>query len=303
MVWALSDYRSMMKYVPELDFGVFVSINQASGARAALSLPNMMIEKFFPEKELLADIKPDPEKADALERFEGDYMANRRNFSKLEAIFGLFGRKSSISVAPDGALELDARYGISRWIQVGPLSFRKSDGADLMSFYEDDAGTILRYQTPSGTGSFEKVSFYDVPEYFYMALGLAGFFTATFLLAGIYKLKRKGIEAFTGPEWFGFYVSAGGALFYLALLYVRESSKVEPWRFMYDFPGTEFTVLVFASLLMAGLMISLLFSLIPLWRTSGATVIGRLHQTLYAVSGLVLISALWKWNLLGFYWY
>ncbi len=300
---ALSDFRAMMKYVPELGFGVFVSINQAKGGRYTGNIPNLLIEGLFPAKTQLEDIRPASEFTADRSKFEGNYMNNRRNFSMLEAIFSLYGKQSSVSIASDGMLVLSSTRGATYWAQIGPLSFRKSDSAAILNFEEDADGNILRYQVSSGTASHEKVSVFELPAYFFFAVGCAGFFSITMFTARVYHWKHKGIESFTLPEKIAFTVSGGGLLFLGALYYVREATRVEPWRFMYDFPATEFTVLIWASLIMSGLVIGLLCSLVPLWQQSGIGMFGRAHYTLYAVSGVVLVTALWKWNVLGFYYY
>ncbi|MEX0298359.1 MAG: serine hydrolase domain-containing protein [Kordiimonas sp.] len=300
---ALSDFTSMMKYVPELGFGVFVSVNQAKGAHYALKVPDLLIERLFPAKRQLEDIEPAAEFAADREKFEGYYMNNRRNFSMLESIMYLYGKDSEVSIAPNGVLELWGARGTTYWIQIGPLSFRKSDSAAILNFAEDADGNILRYQTSSGTASHEKVGFFDLPDFFFFALGCAGLFTVTMFGTCFYQWKQRGMGAFGLSEKLAFAVSVGGLLFFAALYYVRESSQVEPWRFMYEFPGVEFMVLVWASLTMSGLMFVLLYSLLPLWRDLNGKLVGRLHHTAYAASGVILVAALWKWNLLGFYYY
>jgi len=298
---ATSSFKTMMKFVPELNFGVFVSINQSPGTVPVYNIPNLLIENLFPPKEKIEFLKPTENFTETGKRFTGQYLGNRRNFSKLEAIFNLESKPITIAIDGEGYLIRADGGSVTAWVQVGPLAFRRSDTADVMEFDEDSEGNILRYHSEAGHKSYDKVGFIDTPNFFFMGMGAITLFSLTTLVWGLYRRKHSTTEK---PDLYGriaILAALGGAFWLLTWHYTLDAIDGMGEGIFYTFPIPSLVFTIWVSFAVSLLMLVLSASTIPVWQKSGWTLVRKIHHSLFGLSGLLFIKVLWDWNLLGFY--
>ena len=113
-----------------------------------------------------------PSTGQSIQRFRGLYRTVRyphRDISKTFIITNL----TRVTANADGALRIHG----SRWIQTGPLEFRKQDGPEKIRFQEDKQGRI-QFMGDSD----ERIAWYETG---YAGIGFYFLFTISFLIGAL----------------------------------------------------------------------------------------------------------------------
>ena len=293
-------FRTMLRFFPELDFGVFVSSSQGNGTAQVYDIPNLLVSALFEPKEILEDISPDKALLQTGQKFTGTYLSNRRSFTTLEGLGGLFSSAVNIAISAEGYLVRTAASGATSWIQTGPLTFRSVKSSAVMTFDAAEDGSILRYHNESGHVSADKTSFFGTPRFMFMAVGLAALFATTTIVGSIYRRK---LETGTDLPVYGKVAFATGSLVIVWLFtagYALAALASAGSTILWDFPTSGLSFLVVMSLVTSTAILALVATIKPVWQSSGWHIVRKIHHSMFAVSGLLFVYALWVWNLLGF---
>ncbi|WP_179957413.1 serine hydrolase domain-containing protein [Exilibacterium tricleocarpae] len=290
-------FSSMMTMVPELNFGVFLSINMQDGNLSSLAIPRVLVKALFPAKQTLADISPPADFSERAQRFAGHYMNNRRSSTTMEKFFEIATKYNAISVDKDGYL---LRSDGTAWLEVAPLTFRNARSNDMMVFEEDENGSILRYVTDLhyGVRSAERVGFLQTPTFLYLSLGLALLLSITSLLGAWH---RKGREPEAQQAWPGrmpVLAALGVMGFLVCLLFMLVQLSAYSGGV---YPTSGMVLVKWVSIAVSLVLAGLAFSALPVWQVSQWRLGRKIHHSAFAAIGLCVIYALWQWNLFGPY--
>ena len=167
-------HGSRMVLVPEQALGIFLSTNHRPLAGDASSTPAFqfvrelsaaLLEQYVPAgTDSHALLPPLPDAAARAGRYAGHYRlagTPQHDFFKLGALL------DNVDVRDNG--EGMILIGSGRYSEVEPLLFQsESDPGYFVLFVEDDGGAV-QWLTFGGTGSYQKVRWYETPR-FHLAL-------------------------------------------------------------------------------------------------------------------------------------
>lgn len=287
-------HGNRMILVPEHGLGIFLSTNHRPLAHDVSSTPaytfmkglgTALLKRYVPARaepgsvEEEAPLPPLPEAAGRAARYAGHY---RLASTPQEDFFKLGALLDNVNVADNG--DGTITVGSNRYAEVEPLLFQsKSDPGFFVVFVEDDAGEI-GWLTFGGTGSYQRVSWYETPtvQLALVAMMLLGFLSFVVLMP--FSSRR---------HWQIWLMSALGLAFLAGLATMMTNADLV--LFFKRIPlGTK--VLFALPWLSGGLALTLPAVLVSLWRKRAT---GRVWL-LYGLNAVAAAGFLWfvvTWNL------
>lgn len=167
-------------------------------------------------------------------------------------------------------------------------------------FYEDENGVPVRVSMP--VNDLVRISFWQSPVFFFLALGVAVFLSLTTLL-GAWRRAGRGADQADGGKW-AFKVSILAAIAVLAaaggLGLVTAAAASDPSSLMFNWPPGSLRLTLYATLVTVVLAVAMILLLRAVWSDGGWGLWRRVHYTLFAVALVVLLLAFNEWNLVGF---
>ena len=175
-------HGNRMILVPEHKLGIFLSTNHRPLANDASSTPaymfmkdlsTVLLEQYLPAANRDGSpLSPLPSAAARAPRYTGHYRlagTSQQDFFKLGALLD----NVNVSDNGDGTITI----GSKQYVEVEPLLFQsKTDPGFFVVFVEDNGGEIV-WLTFGGTGSYQKVRWYETPavQLIMAAIMLLGF--------------------------------------------------------------------------------------------------------------------------------
>jgi CubicO group peptidase (beta-lactamase class C family) len=294
-------FHSAMVLFPAQNLGVFMSFNADGGGEAYWDITEKFIDRYFPD-----DGSGEPVRVsfDWLERFAGEYEANRHPYDDITKIASLSGR-TKIEVVDSTKLKVTSGEESTVFVALDSTTFREEFASDRIAFGLDDRGEV-RYMYIGGLPilAMEKVSGWPTSG---IQLLVTTVVAVTMLCALIYwplaaRIRRNYQPLVRAKAKLPFIVkSAAWAnyLFYLLFLAgvaIGMSGGVE---IIFGVPGAMKFGLACALLMIPATLIMVLF-LVQMLRDHRYS---RWSKTYYAWLTMVSILALVQlnyWNFLGF---
>jgi CubicO group peptidase (beta-lactamase class C family) len=163
-------HGNRMILAPEYKLGIFLSTNHRPLANDASSTPaymfmkdlsTVLLEQYLPAVNRDGSpLSPLPNAAARAPRYTGHYRlagTPQEDFFKLGALLD----NVNVSDNGDGTITI----GSKQYVEVEPLLFQsKTDPGFFVVFVEDDGGEIV-WLTFGGTGSYQKVRWYETPTF------------------------------------------------------------------------------------------------------------------------------------------
>lgn len=280
--------------MPEHDLGFFISINHRyfdegmsiTEATVMLwELTNEIMENFVPETEVIVpQIQPLPDRADHIKRFTGQYQTTlgigRNDFFKLEALLDNYNVKDN----GDGSLSI----GSGVYVEVEPLVFQSLESpGSFVVFVENKAGEV-EFLTFGGTGSYQKVSWYESMNFQIVLVGVITLISLSMLIA--WPIKRQ-------SHWMAWVVSLLnlGVIVGVGMLFIREITDL---LLFYKKVPVGATILFTLPWIIGLLSLSLLVFLAQTWKKGNIPWWGKVHSILVLLSGFATIWMANLWNLM-----
>lgn len=283
--------HSLMALIPDLGFGIFVSVNTDQGARFRSRLLQSILAEFYGVTPPPIERAPDARAQS--ERVAGVYLSLRRPYHRTErALFRILANQFSVN--KDGDLVGMAGGEPRRFIPIGDGVFRDANSAARIAFREVDGR--MRYYDPSSAGPAERQTFFETSSWLAIA-GLLGLIAA---LIGVQNVVRdvlaKRINA-TG-------LALGG----LALVWLIAgglwTAAILPWlspdqgAALFNYPGPLFPLACWTLAAAAALTLVTLAAVALRWRPAGWANWARTGFS-FAAYGLLSVTLL-AWGFLGF---
>lgn len=155
-------FQSRMLLIPEINTGIFISTNAASGLKLIQTLPRLILERYFPGP---AQYKAKSQyQAQSLEAYVGTYLSNRRPYSGFEKLLiGLTGL-TQIRLDENGGLLSVSGFGeVKRWRPLTSDSFIEEGGDDRLAFGRDINGRIQWLSSGFAVSASERISPFLTP--------------------------------------------------------------------------------------------------------------------------------------------
>ncbi len=283
--------HSLMQLVPDLGFGLFVSVNTPQGVRFRTRLMQSLLAEFYGVR------APAPVVAqNALEesqRVAGFYLSLRRPYYRTErAVFRIL--PNAFVAAPDGDLLGVAGGEARRFAPLGGGVFQDRETGIRIAFREVDGR--MRYFDPASAGPAVRQQFFETANWMAIAailalIAAAGAVQSAVRAAFARTTKMRGV-AFAG---LGLLWLLAGGLLVAALL---------PWAgpdqgaVLFAYPGPIFPLACWA-LLIAALATPVVFALV-LWRWRPTGWRGWAGTGFAAFAYGALALTLLDWGFLGF---
>jgi CubicO group peptidase (beta-lactamase class C family) len=295
-------FGSLLLLVPEAHLGIFLSTN-LDEPRFDDDLVHKFFDRYFPPREAVDPPTPNPAYRTRAQKFAGAYRINPYSRTSLEKLATLYWQYH-IEAFPDGTLELHSPRDYTpptRWVEVAPLEFQKSDGEDRAVFREDASGRVTALLL--GTGSLEKLAWYETARF---QVTLVKVLLLVFLsLALVWPLEFVLRRVSWHPAvstWVRHLgrlaaISVGASAIVFIVGFVRAARSMDLWDFIYGVPAPIQKLLVlppFTALAACGM----LALDVRAWIRGEGSVFDRLYYTLLTVAAAVFVWFLVFWNLL-----
>ncbi len=297
-------FHSLLLFVPEENFGFFVSYNSTEGGGYVRDqLAEAILDRYFPPSEPVAwEATSDFKKRAG--RFTGTYGITKFNSSRIAKIMSLpFGIKVSATRQDTLLISSPLGTGPRQWVEISPLVFKEKGGQNTVAFREDEKGHITHLffgQIPMF--AYIKLHWYENPRLHLMILiVLLLFFASTFSwpLGALYrKICKRGEQERVAP------VSARllvGAMSFLCVVFIGGIAFFLTRQAGFAF-GIPLAIKILLVLPFIGILFavwSLYFALI-VWIKRSWSVCARVHYLLVLGAFGIFLWFLSFWNLLGF---
>jgi len=157
-------FTSNMVIVPELDLGVFISMNTEAPAGVVLDLTSNIVAQFYGG----APARPrtgDPELARMADVFAGHYLGTRRAYVGLERFVGFLMAGTSVAVTPDGRLLVSGLRGVETYVPEGDPAngrFIAVQGVERLAF-DIERGKARAFRGTFNDATFQRVGLWSQP--------------------------------------------------------------------------------------------------------------------------------------------
>jgi len=303
---ATLSFMSNMVMVPELDLGIFVSANTATGRPLVMRLPELIVGRYFAENwgQGAQGDEFVPERA--LADFAGTYMSLRRPYTTVEAPFLAASALTSVAEGEDGFLIVEMPGAEPRrFFPIAPLTFRETGAAAMLAFRENEAGEVTHLIDPLGIAWAERIGAFAHPATLGVALNLAVLASIGAAVGGWLRRRREIVqsswEARAGklmPVLAGLWLLFIGLLTAASLQLAKAGSAA-----IFSFPSGLLVTALALGLLLTLLGLAAAVSLWPVWRRGSWPLWRRVRHTAFVLVSLFALLMLVKWNLIGFQYY
>jgi CubicO group peptidase (beta-lactamase class C family) len=291
-------FHSQMALLPDDHVGIFVSYNADTGQAARAILVNAFLDRYFPR------VTPGPASRPMREppgTFAGSYRAARMSHTTLAKVASPM-MTWTVAELPDGRLiATGAGPEPMRFVEIGPMLFRKVDGEERMAFSRDEQGRIAGVVTDFPAMPLERVSSWQSPDVLFpgLAVALSVLLSAVASWPVIAWRRRRSRTASSPPRtarlslWFA---AALLLMFVVGLLIAVD----DPYEVVFGVSPLLKALLALPLIAAALCAVSLVF-VVQAWRKRYWGASGRFYYTLVTAVAVAVLALLNFFNLLGYH--
>ncbi|HZZ31418.1 MAG TPA: serine hydrolase domain-containing protein, partial [Phenylobacterium sp.] len=265
---ATLSFFSNMVVVPDLNLGVFISTNTATGRPLATRFPERIVQHFY----ALPEPFPRPGSPDLAQRagdYAGHYLTTRRAYSGLEGFVDQLRGGAAVDVSHGGLLAIRDDSGTRTFVPEGPLDdgrFIASLGSERIAFDFAD-GAARAFHVANGTQVFERAPFWRQPTILELLTALAAF-AALATLVGVVARNRREFRENQIQTRASLVQNIQAVLWLIALglFAIWLSKSGDRAEMMYRWPGILMITASACALVAAGLTATTFLVLPAIWR-------------------------------------
>ncbi|MFT6271074.1 MAG: CubicO group peptidase (beta-lactamase class C family) [Alphaproteobacteria bacterium] len=301
-------FLSNMVMYPELNLGVFISINVVgSDSNVVDFLPDLILRNFYRPYPTKSPQKAKPPisqymfSEQDLEKYTGRWLNTRRSYSQLEKLSAL-SKSVTISLGERGDLVMKSFDGQLTLREISSGVFKGlSRDAPIFYFYQGPNGDVERFSASMWSADYERVSFIQSPDFFYVTLALSSLISLATLLLGFIRSRRgRHFSLFEKLASF----SATTILFVVLGFILIDSGLVfDQYAINLDFPSIHVKVVLWLVLITLVTTSVMIVSLPLVWRAKDLGWFDKLHYLVFTASSLNFLYVFWLWNAIGFNYY
>ena len=285
-------FHSNMALIPSEGVGLFVSFNTSTGGGLYEPVTRAFLDHYYPDPQPWITLKASRAE---LQRFAGQYVGIRTNYSRYLKAFSLF-LGSEVSVADSGdALVATFRGEPRRFRPVDSLLFRDENSELLLAFRKDSAGRITHaFLGDDPTSSEVRMSRAGSPNIHLLVLGGGLVVFLLTVVAAVVRLltgrdgqglpDRKLLVAMSSAFLLAVVTLAFLPLSIQSVIYDRLSGI----RYVLIFPVVGALLTVWAAM-----------AAVRQWRRGASPVMARVRFTVVVLVAIAFVWSLNTWNLLG----
>lgn len=289
-------FHSLMALVPAVGLGLFVAYNGANASMAGWDLLDAFAMTYYPKTDQSEWTVP-AGSAERLAPFAGTYRFNRAPYTTPGKFIQLF-LTASMSVAPDGTLNVQSPLGDYSFREVAPLYLREiGGGAEIVLSPADSAsGRSHAFISKLPFMALEKLAWTESSTTHLAVLNTVGLLFASALIAGFVGWRRRHgqqVAAGLAPA-----LATATGLLGLLVLCALVALGLNSQRMAFGEPAL-LRIIAALTVLFACVAICCFLVTSLSWRNRRGSVRSKAHQTAIAVGALVFIWFLDYWCLLG----
>ena len=289
-------FHSDLALIPSDRIGVFVSYNTNTGSQLSFSpFLAQFLDHYYPEPHPPLVSKATKEQ---LQRFAGEYTANRTSYSTFMKVASLFD-VTTVGVADSGMLTANLLGQQMRLVPVDSLLFRDITSREPVAFRADPNGHITHaFVGMVPMEAFERREGFGSPRVHLFVLGLG--IVVFVLTAGAALVRRFTPRDRRPPRLPGRAVLVGASVAFLAGAGAIAASAADIQDILYNRLGKLEAALalpVIGALLTLGALVAA----VRQWRSGTGTRWERLRYSAVVLVALLFVWSLNAWNLLGWH--
>jgi CubicO group peptidase (beta-lactamase class C family) len=285
-------FHSNMALIPSEGVGLFVSFNTDTGSGLYEPFTRAFLDHYYSDPQPWVVSKATREE---LERFAGQYVSIRTNYSRYLKAFSLLVGTSVTVADSGGALVATFRGDRQRFVPVDSLLFRDENSELLLAFRKDSAGRITHaFLGDDPTSSEVKMRAIQSPRLHIWILGSG-------LVVFLLTLVAAVVRLLTGRDSKGLpdrkLLVAMASAFLLAVVALA-LLPLSIQSIIYDRLGGIKYVLIFP---VVGALLTLWAAIAAIrqWRSGSSPVMARIRFTVVVLVAVAFVWSLNTWNLLG----
>ena len=286
-------FHSDLALIPSEDVGVFVSYNTNTGGQLSFSpFLGQFLDHYFPEPRPAVASKATKEQ---LQRFAGEYTANRMSYSTFMKVAALAG-VMSVGVGDSGLLTANVMGQTMRLAPVDSLLFRDVLSGEPIAFRAEGGRITHAFVGMAPMMAMEKRAALSSPRLHMFVLGLG---VVVFLLtAGAAVIRRFTPKERRPLPLPGRAVVVGLSLAFLIGVGAIAATAVNFEDLLYNRLG-KLKLALALPVIGAVLTIVAVVAAVRQWQTGTGTRWERLRYSAVVVIALLFVWSLNSWNLLG----
>ena len=259
-----------------------------------------VLNYFYPEPAAAETAYVPEGTAERVAKIAGAYRANRRSYTKLEAVAAM---AADIPIVPgngDRIVVAIPEIG-GEFEEVAPYLFREVNGRTMLAFETDASGAVARALPGMPIVALDKLAWYETAGIHQAVIALA-LLAALFVIINAVR-NRAAIRSASGTgaraTWALLALSLVNLLFVLGFVAVFAGAVGDPISFMFDFPPAGTGALLI--LPVAGVLLTLatLVLAVLLWVRGAWNRAKRLRYAWVTAVNLSFVLVLNYWNLIG----
>ena len=301
-------FNARMATVPALNLGVFAAGNSETARGLTERLPSLIVEHFYAAPKV-APPSPaaDPSALRAI--YAGHYLSEQRRHGGLEKFVDLLTRTAIIDVDRRGLLMVREPAGPGVWVQSGDNSF-VTLGRDKASAFQVQDGRAVRWFSPAGDQSYERVGWFLQPVGL-AVVGALSVIAGIATLVGLFVRDRRDFRQTSVQRRSSALQTTASILWILSILALiawgwGSEGMADAARSYFDWPGGFILIASACALVAAGASAGQVLMLPSVWRggrrldswTTGRKLSFTFTVILYALFSAMLAAwgALEPWN-------
>ena len=307
---AVPGFRSILIIYPDLELGVFASVNMNDDAvlETFIDSFNTKILGASTQRALLPGIEAD------LDKFAGSYRENRYNRNTIEDIAALV--YTNLWVGSEGTLRCYQDGEIQDYQAVDPVVFQNVNDPDrFMVFEEDSNGEIVkmmrgnRFAGSMIPATYEKLTWVERHNAVNEIIGWVLIVIVLFLILMIFRMLVNLVRRSRPGFWKWSFISSGAAiwgtlfatftLIYMALYFFPVIGMMKSGELFF---GMDSSLIKyhFIPFFLIIVLIFLFYQTFRIWRNASGTVLMRLYYTIFTLCSSAFLLYLHQWHFIGF---
>lgn len=293
-------FLSNMFMVPELQLGVFVSVNTITGGELVDELPQRLVSHFFPRENTPALV--DENLSNDLQGFAGKYTYNRNSQTRLERFFlSLFTGEAVVEVTDKGQLIFNIGSEVIHTVRIGPMMFRSVEETFDISFLQDSKGRITHFSM--GPDAFDRVGFFSGLNWLGLIAALSVVMIVTLMIEA-WQARKKNLIIENRAEAIAIWVLRASAGVWTGFFIFFSVSCIafisDPLVGFAEFPSPVLLIALTLGLLATVLTLASPGALYFVWKQRHGSLASRIIHSVVAAVFLLLVLTLNHWNIIGF---
>jgi hypothetical protein len=294
-------FHSNLVTIPDAGIGIFVSANTDNGFRLTRELPRLIVQRLIESSRPTVPPTPAADFSQRAHEYIGSYLAERRNFSTVEKLFGAFGSGSQVASTADGYLLITTSAGERRYVEESRDIFRATDGGERIAFLRTPDGEIEGFAGSYGHDVQRKTGAFDAPSLLQLVLASLALVCIGVLLCAWRRSalpERARIRDATGTALLVILTSFAWLIWFVLIGFAAVEMLNAGGEIVFTYPTPSFRTAVVCAWIVSGLSVLCALLLLAALRAKSWSFGRKLRHLIVVMLMLATVALFVRWNLL-----